>query len=266
VLIGAAHWGRDGGFVAAVVATVIYLVMSLPALAEHGLSGDAIMPVLMHVLIYAVVGIVGGDVCSRVKYVFARISGDPLLDEETGVYSARYAAQAIRSGAETYQRYKAPYSLVRITTEPLAFEELRPGRRRAVLRQIASAARCAVRLVDDVAYAGEGVFLVLLPQTDAAGAAVVEERLVREIHELLDRSDHSIAAEVLSCSDRYDSLLDLARSLEPPHEITAGEEDGARSGSEAAAGEDESVQTLKERRTGDAAREETAFYAKDAGT
>jgi len=218
VLVGAAHWGRDGGFVAAIVATVIYLVMSLPAFAEHGLTSDAVLPVLAHVLTYAFVGIVGGDVCSRVKYVFARISGVPLLDEETGVYSARYAAQAITSGIESYERYQAPCCVVRVTAEPPVFAELRPGRRRTVLRQIAGALRGGVRLVDDVAYAGDGVFLVLLPQTDAAGAAAVETRLLRDVRELADGSERSITAEVLCCADRREYLLDLARSLEMPAE------------------------------------------------
>lgn len=239
VLVGAAHWGRDGGFIAAVVATVIYLVMSLPAFAEHGLTADAVVPIAVHVGIYAFVGIIGGDVCGRVKYLFARISADPLLDEETGVYSARYAAQAIRSGAETYQRYKAPYSVVRVTAEPLVFEELRPGRRRAVLRQIAGATRGAVRLVDDVAYAGDGVFLVLLPQTDATGAETVEERLVRDIHELLGAAGRSIATEVLSCADRCEYLLGLARSLQLSTESTVEPEDDVGEGERAEAAQDE---------------------------
>lgn len=221
VLIGAAHWGRDGGFIAAIVVTVVYLVMSIPTFVEQGLTASSVLPVAVRVLTYALVGIVGGEVCGRVKYVFARISGDPLLDEETGVYSARYAAQAIRSGVETYERYDAPYSVVRVAAEPPLFEELRSGRTRAVLRQIAHAARNAVRLVDDVAYAGDGVFLVLLPHTDTSGAAIVEERLLREIRELVDGNERTIDTQVLSCADRVEYLLDLARSLELPGDAPA---------------------------------------------
>ena len=213
VLVGAVHWGRDGGFITAVVATLLYLVMSIPAFLEHGLTSDLVLTVGVHALTYGLVGVVGGEVCGRVKYLFARVSGNPLLEEETGVYSAQYAAEAIRSGIELWQRYQAPYSVVRVTVEPPVFDELRPGRRRTVLRQIASAARNAVRLVDDVAYAGDGMFLVLLPHTDLSGASIVEERLTREIHELVDAAEGTIGTEVISCPDKAEYLADLARGL-----------------------------------------------------
>lgn len=216
VLIGAVHWGRNGGFVAAIVAVVVYLVVRMPDLLETGLSDSLVAEFALRVLTYGLVGVVGGEVSGRVKYLVARASSDPLLDELTGLYNARYASQAVSSSLDAWRRYQVPCAAVVVTIEPPLFAEIRQDRYRTLLRGVASALRGAVRLVDDVAYAPDGTFVVLLPHTGRAGAVVAEARIVRELETVLDEAQRThLSSEVISCEDRPDRLADLARMLEP---------------------------------------------------
>ncbi len=43
VLVGAVHWGRNGGFIAATIASLIYIVMRIPlVVAAEGLTADVV--------------------------------------------------------------------------------------------------------------------------------------------------------------------------------------------------------------------------------
>lgn len=215
-LVGAVHWGRNGGFVAAVVAVIVYLTVQMPSLMEAGLTGAFLAEFGLRALTYGLVGIVGGEVSGRVKYLLARASGDPLLDELTGLYSARYASQAISSALDLWRRYQVPCAAIVVTVEPPLFAEIRQDRYETLLRRVASTLRGAVRLVDDVAFAPGGTFVVLLPHTGRSGATVAAERIMRELDTALDEAHRDrLSSEIVSCEDAPERLAALARSLEP---------------------------------------------------
>ena len=215
VLGAALHWGRNGGFTAALVATLLYVFMRLPLLLSEGFTRDSLIVVTARVVTYGLVGIVGGELCGRTKYVFARFDANPLTDETTGVYNGRYAGAAIRSGVARWDRYQMPYSLVRLSVSPALTADLRAQRARHLVRQVASHIRNDIRLVDDLAHLGGGHFLVLFPNTGAAGAAVAGDRLHRGIVSMLDVED--AALEVAVCSTETDpaALRKLAAELDP---------------------------------------------------
>jgi len=229
VLGAALHWGRNGGFAAALVATLVYVFMRLPLLLSEGLTRDMLVLVAARVVTYGVVGIVGGELAGRTKYVFARFDANPLTDETTGVYNGRYAGAAIRSGVARWDRYQMPYSVVRLSLSPALATDLRPQRARHMVRQVASHIRNDIRLVDDLAHLGDGRFLVLFPNTGAAGAAVAGDRLHRGIVAMLDIED--AALEVSVCSTETDpvTLRKLAADLDPSP-AAAGAPAGAGNG------------------------------------
>lgn len=216
VLAGALHWGRNGGFSAAILATLVYVYMRLPILTAEGFSDQMIVTMGTRVITYGVVGVVGGEISGRLKYLFARFDKSPLVDETTGVYNTRYAAGALRAGVAQWQRYTVPYSALTISVAPELLDQLRPLRRRAMLRQVASYIRNDIRLVDDLAHVGDGRFVAMLPHTPADGASVACDRLHRGVSDLLGVKETSVESAVYACDKNATALRNLADELDPP--------------------------------------------------
>ena len=215
VLAGALHWGRNGGFIAALVATAVYVGLRMPLLNAAGLTTDALILIGIRVLTYAVVGIVGGEIAGRVKYLLARLEDTAMIDSCTGAYSACHASKVITSGLGAWDRYQTPFSVIVLRVRPMVWKSLRPARARALMRQIASALRNDVRMVDDVAFRTDGEFLVLLPSTDHDGASVASDRLGAMVRDMLGTNESEVTCEVLSCSSDAARLATLARELAP---------------------------------------------------
>lgn len=215
VLAAALHWGRRGGFLAALVAIAVYIAMRLPLLQSQGLSSEMIALLATRSIAYALVGIVGGELAARMKYVFTRFENDALIDHATGVYSARYAADAILSGVGQWERYQTEFSVVTISLAQSLFGALKASRVRSTMRQVAAHVRNDIRMVDDVAAGATGTFYVILPRTDAAGATVVADRLSVGVQELLGAKDDLVIVTVRSAATDGQDLKLLAEELNP---------------------------------------------------
>lgn len=215
VLAAALHWGRNGGFVATLVAMAVYVAMRVPLLQSQGFSADVVALLATRALTYALVGILGGELAARIKYVFARLENESLIDPQTGVYSSRYAADAIISGIGQWERYQTEFSVVTITLAQCVYAALKAKRARQLMRQVAASIRNDIRMVDDLAAGATGTFYVLLPRTSASGAAVVAERLSLGVRDLLSARDDAVTAVVLSAATDAQQLKKLADTLNP---------------------------------------------------
>ncbi|MDZ4654495.1 MAG: hypothetical protein U1F44_01245 [Coriobacteriia bacterium] len=215
VLFSAAHWGRSGGFVAAVAATLVYVVLRIPLMNEQGLTSPIVGMIVTRTLTYSLIGIVGGEICGRIKYFFARIQGSPLFDESTRVYNGVFCGQAIKSGIGEYRRYKTPFSVAIVKLSPTLFADFRPTKQHTLLRATASHIRDDIRLVDDVGHLGNGEFMLLLPHTPGDGANVAADRVRRNTRDLLGARDESITTRVLSLPNDAEELCELGHQLDP---------------------------------------------------
>ena len=222
VLIAAVHWGRKMGLVAAVVASTIVVILELPVLAstaEIG-SGDVGM-IAFSIAAFGLVGIVGGDLCGRVKYVIARYDESSTIDEWSRVYNQRRAAELLENARGRYARYGEPFSAIIITQSTALLSDLRPSRQRAMVRAVASYLRGDVRMVDEVARLDDGRFLVLLPHTPRAGGLVVAERLAEGVRRTLDESEESVSARCFSPDEDDAELGSLVANIAPRSEAYA---------------------------------------------
>lgn len=232
VVLGAAvHWGRDGGSVAAFAATLAYVITRIPLLSEQGLTKNIFAMIATRVLIYTIVGILGGEIFGRVKYIIAQLEGSSMLDDLTQVYNRRYCGQTLKNGLGQFQRYQVPFSVAVISLAPGLVADLRPSRQRTLLRSTATHIRNDIRLVDDVGYLGDGRFLVILPQTSGSGAEVASDRIRRAVRDLFGAKDESVTATPLALPGDAAAICDLARSLDPETEEhlddTCGSEESA---------------------------------------
>ncbi|PKQ38785.1 MAG: hypothetical protein CVT59_01510 [Actinobacteria bacterium HGW-Actinobacteria-1] len=218
VLAAALHWGRDGGSVAAFAAILVYVIMRIPLLSTLGPSQNLIIMIVTRALTYALVGIIGGEFFGRIKYVFARIDGNSMLDELTQVYNRTYCSQSLKSGLGQFQRYQTPFSIAILSLAPGLLSDLRPSRQRLLLRSVATHIRNDVRLVDDVGYLGDGRFIIMLPQTPKTGAEIASDRIRRSVRDLVGAKDDSVTSTPLGCPGDSAAICDLARSLDPEPE------------------------------------------------
>ena len=215
VLAAALHWGRNGGFFAAVIAIAIYVAMRLPLLESQGLSRDLITMLGTRAVTYALVGVIGGEVASRIKYVFAKMESNALVDNLTGVYSPRFAAESILSGVGQWERYKTDFSLVRIAVHESLYAGFKAARYRQLMKQVAGHVRNDIRMVDDLAFSAPSTFLVLLPRTPEGGARIVSERLGKGICDLLGAKAESLDMTVMTAETGAAAMRTLAESLHP---------------------------------------------------
>jgi diguanylate cyclase (GGDEF)-like protein len=219
VLVGALQWGRKGGFISAVLATGIYILLRVPLLAADGVTSELIQMIGVRTLAYGVIGILGGEVCSRIKYFFARMEDSGTIDAVTRIYNQRYISRTLAQTVGKHERYGEPFSVVLFTISPALLQPLRKARQRSVLRSIASFVRNDIRLVDDVGRLDDGRFVVLLPHTPKDGAEVAAERLKRGLRDLLTARDESVSAQVMGAPEDLQHLSHLAEALkvaDPP--------------------------------------------------
>ena len=160
VLAAAVHWGRNGGFIAAAAATVVYAMLAVPEVAAGGLKPGTVQLLLVHVVVYGIVGVVGGEVCSRLKYQLARLEGASALDDDTKLYAEPMVQGLVTTGLGRFRRYSTPFAVVELTVSPGLFAEFRPVKRRAMLRRVANFVRNDVRMVDDIGRLDDGRFVV----------------------------------------------------------------------------------------------------------
>ena len=222
VLAVAAHWGRKAGTIAALSACLICLVMLLPLLSL-GLSGAALLLVLSRILGYCLVGIVGGEVFGRVKYLFAASKDSGVIDEWSRVYNQRYAAKALEQALARHERYQEPFSVVIVALAPDDTVEQRTGRLRARVRSVANFLRDDVRMVDDVARLDDGRFVVLLPHTAGAFAPIVASRLADGVRQVLSVKEGGVTTTCLGADENSAALAEFAKNIGAEEDAVAEE-------------------------------------------
>jgi GGDEF domain-containing protein len=214
VLAAAVHWGRNGGFLAAAGATLVYTLMAVPSVVlGGGLQPQTVQLVLVHVIVYGLVGVIGGEVCGRLKYTFARLESSSALDLESRLYSEPMVRELLASGIARYRRYGTPLCVVRLDLAPGLFVEYRPFRRRAMLRRVAQFVRNDVRLVDDIGRLDDGAILIVLPSTPESGGQVVAARLRDGVSNLLQARDDAVTSELLSTDTDPDAVARMVDDL-----------------------------------------------------
>jgi GGDEF domain-containing protein len=214
VLIVAVHFGRQAGLVAAVVASAMFIVLEIPALsAPQGIPSRDLEMIAFAILAFGLVGIVGGDICGRVKYFFGGNGKFATIDEWSHVYNQYKASELIGSALARFSRYGEPFSVVVIALAPQLFAGLRPKGQRTLIRSIANHIRGDVRMIDEVARLDDGRFLVVLPHTTGEGGLTVAERLADGVRNTLQATDEGVTAQCLSASEDELELASLATSI-----------------------------------------------------
>ncbi len=105
------------------------------------------------------------------------------IDEETGVYNRRGLAELGTREVQRAKRYQRPMTVIAAGIDQ--FERIEqvygPMSAKTVIAETAEVLNEALRTTDIIGYFGDGTFILVLPETNAAGGQYVAERLVETI-------------------------------------------------------------------------------------
>lgn len=221
-LIGAVHWGRKGGFVAAVAASLAYFAVRVPTVvAAGGMNLDIASMLGIRIAAYGIIGILGGELCGRMRYVLARLEDSSSVDECTRVYNQAAIGRSLAVAHGQFVRYDIPCAVVIVTLSPRLTADLRPIRQRTLLRRVADHIRNDVRLVDEIGRLGDGAFMLVLPHTSRAGGLTAAERLRNGLREMLGAREESVTVEVFGAPENLDAIESMVERYAGPKPRTA---------------------------------------------
>ncbi len=216
VLVGAVHWGRNGGLVAAILATLAYVVLRIPDVTEAGLGNEIIDLFLIRACTYGLLGIVGGEVCGRIKYFFAGLEDGTSIDETSRVYNQKFVCQILVNGVATATRYGEPFSIALIDLSSVLATESKPKKIRSLVRAVANHIRNDLRLVDDLGRLSDGRFVLILHHTSKAGAVVAADRVSAGLREVIGSRGGTVATSVYGFETDLAAIQELLSSLCAP--------------------------------------------------
>lgn len=211
VLVGAVRWGRRGGTVAALGAMATYVaVRGGTTLLANNVTPELWRLFLLRAAMYALVGVAGGEACSRMKGLLTRVHDARAIDESSTVYTPAFLARLLNEAVATFERYNMSFSVLVIGVDGRVTAGLRPAESAEVVRRIATRIRKGLRLVDEVGRLPWGSFAIILPATGGGGAHTAADRLRADLREELKIEDAAITVRVLSAAEDLDAIKTLA--------------------------------------------------------
>jgi len=215
VLFAAVRYGRRGGLIAAIIASAIYLVMRMDMFSLTEMTTTGLIVVVSRLAAFGLVGVAGGEICSRVRYGMARLEGASALDDWSRVYNQRWAHRTLDAARARAIRYSEPFSVVVVGISRSVLAGMRPSRQRALVRGIADHIRADVRVVDEVSRLEDGRFVILLPHTPKTGGEVVAGRLTRGTAALLGSKPDSVSVKLMAMPGDESAVHALIESIAP---------------------------------------------------
>jgi diguanylate cyclase (GGDEF)-like protein len=192
ILVGALHFGQIGGLVTFFMASVFYASLMVPDIIRLGFAPPIVQLLTMRILMYAIVGLGGGVICSQIKYVFARLDQLDLVDPLTGLYNRKHLEHLIDQYADGFERYKIYFSVLIMSIGGTSFEELSVAQKDQCIKEIGSALRKSCRAVDEVGRFDKARFCLILPSTNMSGAIKAGNRLTSVVADRLENQNSLI--------------------------------------------------------------------------
>jgi diguanylate cyclase (GGDEF)-like protein len=121
-----------------------------------------------------------------------------VTDDLTHLYNVRYQNAALRREVSRSRRYRVPVSLIFLDLDGFKSVNDRHGHLwgSRTLIEVGAVIRSVVREIDVVSRFGGDEFTVILPQTSAAGAKVIAERLRQRIAATVFLRAHGLEVKV----------------------------------------------------------------------
>lgn len=179
--------GVLGGVVMAVAATAIYTGMRYPAIEAVGM-GEFAGLLLSRSAAYLIFGVIGGWSDQVLEGSLKKLELYDEIDDETGLFNARYLLHQTDLEVARARRYKTLFSLVSFEVPSAPIQAMKRRQRRATLRDLGHQLTGGLRTVDHVVHVHDGGvhrMVAILPETGAEGAEVFRGRFEHAIRSFL---------------------------------------------------------------------------------
>jgi GGDEF domain-containing protein len=189
IFIAFVFWDWKGGLIAAALATVGYILLRRPAIEAIG-AGQFTSLIFSRAVAFFAFGAIGGLANQQLRGSLTKLDLYDQIDDETGLFNARYFLQDTDLEMSRARRYQTLFSVSSVDFPSGPLTDLGRRRRRSTLRQLGDLLAESVRTVDRAVHAHDGQrhrFVVVLPETAEEGANVFTERLATRIAAFLSQ-------------------------------------------------------------------------------
>lgn len=174
VLFAALHYGRQSGILAAAGSALIHLLSKWAEFGDFSLAVTD-RQFVSRVILFGLIGIFGGKLAVKTKYLIGRLSDNGLVDRQTNLYNREYFQELVRRSVYIYHRSGRLFSILFITIDwPMGVD---PPIQKNVITQLADIIRRSTRLIDEVGCINNNSFYLALPDTSALEAESLRIRL-----------------------------------------------------------------------------------------
>ena len=220
ILLGVVFFDAKGGFIAGIAASVAYALLRQPAIDAIGFDHFAGL-IASRTIAYLIFGTIGGWAMQTLQLSLDKLDIYDQIDDETGLFNARFFVQDSDLEAARSRRYKTLFSVASVRFPADTLTGLGGRKAKAALRELGRQVGESVRNVDRVAHAredGHHTFVAVLPETAIEGGRIFGERFADRVHEFLvahgctlDRD--AVALSLVTVPGDDDALQDLRHRM-----------------------------------------------------
>ena len=194
IFIAFVFWDWKGGLIAAALATVGYILLRRPAIEAIG-AGQFTSLIFSRAVAFFAFGAIGGLANQQLRGSLTKLDLYDQIDDETGLFNARYFLQDTDLEMSRARRYQTLFSVSSVDFPSAPLNDLGRRRRRNTLRQLGDLLAESVRTVDRAVHAHDGQLhrlVVVLPETAEEGANIFTERLATRVAAFLSQRGAAI--------------------------------------------------------------------------
>jgi GGDEF domain-containing protein len=217
VFVAFIAWDIAGGVIAGAAAALVYTVARLPAIEAVG-AGRFTSLIVARGIAYLAFGLLGGWADRALEQSLVKLDVYDQIDDQTGLYNARFFVQDTELETARVARYKTIFSVCVVDVPTSLLESLPRRRRAALVRDLGQIIKDGVRSVDRAVFGHDSRyrFAVICPETGPDGARIFVDRMGDRLAEILSqRGVQASPSDILRtpCSVPGDDAL-LARLRE----------------------------------------------------
>lgn len=183
VFLAFVFWDVKGGVAAAVVASLVYAAVRWPDIEAAGFGFFAGL-LLSRSLAFLAFGAIGGWADRQLEQSLEKLELYDQIDDETGLYNARFLLQDTDLEMARARRYKTLFSIAVVDVPLSTYANLGRRKGRTLLRDTGEQLREAVRNVDRAIHGRSATahrFVVICPETGPEGARIFSDRLAERL-------------------------------------------------------------------------------------
>lgn len=189
IFIAFIFWRVRGGLVAALAASLIYVVLRINDIQLVG-ADRFTMLIASRVGSFLAFGLLGGWASRQLDASLTKLELYDQIDDATGLFNARFFVQDTDLEMTRSKRYQTLFSVSVVDIPISAFDTLSRRQREGAMRELGRMLRGSVRTVDRAVHArgaSHHRLAVVLPETGREGTRVFTERLGERVAEYLER-------------------------------------------------------------------------------